>query len=338
MRGGPAVGDSKANLEAKGWHVFECLLDPDLTVRLQRDLMTAYGICRAMQIEKGLGNNTDGSAHHIVGMGGSFIELLDQLPLWSLIREYFSGEFIINSCGGFINKPNGDAYVGQIHRDVRTFRKSEPLMINMLVMLDEFTLENGATHILTGSHLKQARPDEKVFWQTAERAIGPVGSVLLFNSNLWHAAGQNRSPAPRRALTLTFTPPFFKQQCDYPRLLGYEAMDSFYAQTRQVLGYNARVPASLDEWYQPPESRIGESLLTKVGLQEFVAHTPREYVNKAVEYAARPDRLAEIRSSLRQTLTNSPMTNPKTFTEGYEAALRGAWIKWYKEQELTRDA
>jgi hypothetical protein len=31
MRGGPAVGDSKANLEAKGWHVFESLLDPDLT-------------------------------------------------------------------------------------------------------------------------------------------------------------------------------------------------------------------------------------------------------------------------------------------------------------------
>jgi predicted O-linked N-acetylglucosamine transferase (SPINDLY family) len=105
--------------------------------------------------------------------------------------------------------------------------------------------------------------------------------------------------------------------------------------------YNAATTCLQALWMGVPQvslrgnmlvSRIGESLLTKVGLQEFVAPTPREYVNKAVEYAGRPDRLAEIRSSLRQTLATSPITNPKVFTESYEAALRGAWQKFCGEQ------
>jgi ectoine hydroxylase-related dioxygenase (phytanoyl-CoA dioxygenase family) len=82
--------------------------------------------------------------------------------------------------------------------------------------------------------------------------------VVVFNSNLWHAAGANTTSTARRALTIAFTKPFIKQQLDYPRALGYERQD-FSPTVRQLLGYNARVPASLDEWYQPPEKRMYKS-------------------------------------------------------------------------------
>jgi len=78
----------------------------------------------------------------------------------------------------------------------------------------------------------------------------------MFDSNLWHAAGINRSDRPRRALTLAFTRPFMKQQLDYPRALGYARREALSPTLRQLLGYNARVPASLDEWYQPPDKRL----------------------------------------------------------------------------------
>ncbi len=79
---------------------------------------------------------------------------------------------------------------------------------------------------------------------------------MVFDSNLWHAAGVNCTDRPRRALTLAFTRPFVKQQLDYPRALGYERGASFSPGLRQLLGYNARVPASLEEWYQPPDRRM----------------------------------------------------------------------------------
>jgi hypothetical protein len=248
--------DVQGQLQTKGWSVFPSQIDPDMVDRLNRDLERAYKVCRSVQVKNGVAADAEGSAHHIIGLGDSFLELLPQIPLWPMIRDYFRGEFIVNSYGGFFNMPQANSYVGQVHRDVRTFQRHNPLMINMLIMLDAFTLENGATYLLSGSHLVEEKPDEALFFAEAERAIGPAGSILLFNSNLWHAAGRNTSSAPRRALTLTFTAPFFKQQCDYPRLLGYEAGERLPAISRQILGYNARVPANLDEWYQPPERRM----------------------------------------------------------------------------------
>src|SRR5712672_1916662 len=99
-------------------------------------------------------------------------------------------------------------------------------------------------------------PRDEDFYRDAVRAVAQAGSIVVFNSNLWHAAGPNRSRGPRRGLTLAFTRPFMKQQMDYPRALGYERAASLSLELRQVLGYNARVPTSLDEWYQTPDRRL----------------------------------------------------------------------------------
>jgi ectoine hydroxylase-related dioxygenase (phytanoyl-CoA dioxygenase family) len=123
-------------------------------------------------------------------------------------------------------------------------------------MVDEFTIDNGATYLLSRSHLSDEKPDGKYFYDYAERAIGSCGSILLFDSQLWHAAGFNTTSAPRRALTLAFTRPFQKQQLDYPRLLGYHNGALFSEDLRQIIGYNSRVPESLDEWYQPIDKRF----------------------------------------------------------------------------------
>jgi ectoine hydroxylase-related dioxygenase (phytanoyl-CoA dioxygenase family) len=78
----------------------------------------------------------------------------------------------------------------------------------------------------------------------------------MFNSNVWHAGGNNETDRLRRSVTPMFSKPFMKQQFDYPRALGYEKADDFDDTLRQVIGYNARVPATLDEWYQPPSKRM----------------------------------------------------------------------------------
>jgi ectoine hydroxylase-related dioxygenase (phytanoyl-CoA dioxygenase family) len=95
-----------------------------------------------------------------------------------------------------------------------------------------------------------------VFEQNAERATGQAGDIVLFDSRLWHAAAPNQSTRIRRALTLTFTPPFMKPQFDYPRALGYSEGAQFNPALRAVLGYDSRIPASLEEWYQPPDARF----------------------------------------------------------------------------------
>lgn len=239
-----------------GWVLFPNLVDEELIQRLIADLQRAYTIQREIQIRNGVGEGTDGTVHHLPAMGGSFLDFLDRGYCAGLLQKFFDGPYVLNTFGGVLNLPSDVAYVGKVHRDLRTFSGNLPLMAQLLVMLDDFTEDNGATYFLSGSHRSPDRPSDDVFFASASRALGRAGSIVMFNANLWHAAGVNRTQRTRRALTIVLTKPFMKPQFDYPRALGYDAGESFSETLRQVLGYNARVPATLDEWYQPPPRRM----------------------------------------------------------------------------------
>jgi ectoine hydroxylase-related dioxygenase (phytanoyl-CoA dioxygenase family) len=53
-----------------------------------------------------------------------------------------------------------------------------------------------------------------------------------------------------------FSRPLVKPQFDHPRAIGYDRMDSLTPLQCQVLGYYSRIPATLEEWYQPPQRRM----------------------------------------------------------------------------------
>ena len=236
--------------------VVENAVPADFVAQLRRDLDAAHAAQRAIQIANGVGEGTDGTVHHLPLAGGSFLEFLDRRYCGDVLDAFFGGPYVLNTFGGVLNLPRDLSYVGRVHRDLRTFSGDMPLMAQLLVMLDDFTAENGATYLLGGSHRLAEKPSDEVFFRDAIRTIAPAGSIVVFNSNLWHAAGPNQSTGQRRALTIAFTKPFIKPQLDYPRALGYERAEALSPVLRQVLGYNARVPTSLDEWYQPPDKRL----------------------------------------------------------------------------------
>jgi ectoine hydroxylase-related dioxygenase (phytanoyl-CoA dioxygenase family) len=246
----------EATMHEKGWVVFPAAVPGDLVARMTDDILSCWKVCRAIQERYGVAADADLTVHHLVGQADSFLELVERMSIFAdYFEAYFGGKYILNSLGGAVNTRGHTSYAQRIHRDIRSFSGDMPLLLNTLVMLDAFTPENGATFLCTGSHKRGEKPSEDEFYARASQALGPPGSVLVFNSNVWHAGGENRTEHPRRSVTPMFCRPFMKQQFDYPRALGYDRQDlSDYA--RQVLGYNARVPATLDEWYQPPERRM----------------------------------------------------------------------------------
>jgi ectoine hydroxylase-related dioxygenase (phytanoyl-CoA dioxygenase family) len=249
-------GAFDAQMEANGWFLFEDVVDPALIKDLKADLERSYEIRRPVQIKNQVDANTDGTAHHLLADGGSFLMFLERAYLNEYLKTYFGGNYILNAFGGNLNKPTQFNYASNVHRDVRTYTREIRLLLNIIVMLDDFTLENGATYLLRGSHLKPEKPSDEEFFATADRAVGKSGSIVVWDSNIWHAAGENNTRHPRRSLSLIYSKPFMKQQFDYPRSVGYENAGSFSEVFRQIVGFNARVPENLDEWYQPPEKRF----------------------------------------------------------------------------------
>jgi ectoine hydroxylase-related dioxygenase (phytanoyl-CoA dioxygenase family) len=100
---------------------------------------------------------------------------------------------------------------------------------NSIWLLDDFTPENGATRVVPGSHRRGTLPTDEMPDPSASHAdqiqlLGQAGTVVIFNSHLWHGGTTNRTPAPRRALHSYFTRRNHPQQLDqqtYIRLNTY---------------------------------------------------------------------------------------------------------------------
>ena len=74
-------------------------------------------------------------------------------------------------------------------------------------------------------------------------------------------------------------------------------------------------------------SRVGVSLLNAVGIQEFIAETREDYIQKAVDLAGDLNKLNALRSTLRETMKSSVLMNESVFVRGFEASLIAALPK-----------
>jgi len=77
-----------------------------------------------------------------------------------------------------------------------------------------------------------------------------------------------------------------------------------------------------------PIGRQTKSFLDLIGLNEFVAYTHDEYVNKAVLLANDSWRLSSIRENIRQRMTESPLCDAK----GYAAEVCDLFFKMWDEK------
>ena len=244
------------SLQRDGHVILRDWLPAALITAVRQQLDAALQFYQGKHRELGYTADAQGGAHHVLTQGGAFLEVVAEIAKQQWLGDYLRSKLIINSYGGFDNQRERKLYVCNIHRDSRFFFSDRPLMLNLLVMVDDFTLDNGATHVLSGSHRQESKPDEAEFFARASRATGRAGDLLIFDSRLWHAAGINQTDQHRRALTITLTSPYIKPQFDYCRALGESRCSAFSDDIKQLLGYFARIPASLEEWYQPADKRF----------------------------------------------------------------------------------
>lgn len=85
-----------------------------------------------------------------------------------------------------------------------------------------------------------------------------------------------------------------------------------------------------------PIHRSATSMITSVGLPEFVAQTQDEYVAIAKRWAGDIPTLAEIRRRLRSDMQASPLMDGPLVTKDLEAGLRRIWQEWCKSQKPQR--
>jgi ectoine hydroxylase-related dioxygenase (phytanoyl-CoA dioxygenase family) len=247
-------------LKKQGYTIIRNLVEEDLLDLLRNALDEAFIEHRQTQLNNNNDIKTNGVALHVLLSNPIFIDFLEELEkknFFTFLSEtFFNSKCIINSFSGLNNLPNQPNFSAVVHRDLRFYSGDVPIMINCLLMVDDFTIENGGTYLLPYSHLKEEKPSDEEFFKNAIQAVGKKGDMIIFNANVWHSSAPNTTQDDRRAIPITVSKSFMKQLLDYPRAIGYDKMDDFSLELQQLLGYHSRVPASLDEWYQPEDKRF----------------------------------------------------------------------------------
>ena len=247
-------------LKKQGYTIIRNLVEEDLLDLLRNSLDEAFIEHRQTQLSNNNDIKTNGVALHVLLSNPIFIDFLEELEkknFFTFLSEtFFNSKCIINSFSGLNNLPNQPNFSAVVHRDLRFYSGDVPIMINCLLMVDDFTIENGGTYLLPYSHLKEEKPSDEEFFKNAIQAVGKKGDMIIFNANVWHSSAPNTTQDDRRAIPITVSKSFMKQLLDYPRAIGYDKMNDFSLELQQLLGYHSRVPASLDEWYQPEDKRF----------------------------------------------------------------------------------
>ncbi len=173
----------------------------------------------------------------------AFIKTAANANVMEVCTRLLGDYFILNQQNGIIN-PAGEAHhQTAYHRDLpyQHYVSSRPLSISALLALDPFRTDNGATWMMPASQHREPMPAASTIEKLEVQLTAPAGSYLMFDSMVYHRAGNNRSNAVRRAINHMYTIPLFKQQIDIPAACGERYRT--HAQAR-LLGYDSAPPTS----------------------------------------------------------------------------------------------
>jgi ectoine hydroxylase-related dioxygenase (phytanoyl-CoA dioxygenase family) len=111
---------------------------------------------------------------------------------------------------------------------------------NSVWLLDEFTADNGATRVVPGSHRSGTSPrdvmsDRRAAHPSEILVTAPAGTVVVFNSHLWHGGTVNRTSRSRRAMHSYFTRRANGQQLDQKKYVRPETLSRLTPAARFIL-------------------------------------------------------------------------------------------------------
>ena len=91
-------------------------------------------------------------------------------------------------------------------------RPHPPFVVNTVIAVDEFTQENGATHLVPKSHLWHNTPVKQPPEVTPIQVEMKPGSMLIWSGALWHGGGANNTSQSRLAIDINFNLSYLAQQ------------------------------------------------------------------------------------------------------------------------------
>ena len=234
----------KTQLDQNGFLLLESLIPPDTTAQLQeRALALAAAEQKTGKSHTYLANDSAQRVWNLIAKGEIFEETVQQ-PKMLAAMAYLLGtdctlsSFTVNVL--YPGAPDAGLHIDYPLSALPTPRPSFPLVANSVWFLDDFTLENGATSCVPGSHRRlEAMPEPGIEYTDELQICGPRGSVLIVNGATWHGSSENTTNEPRVGLLGFFCRSILKPQQAHLKLVSDEVISRATPTLRRLLGLDS---------------------------------------------------------------------------------------------------
>ncbi|ABS62475.1 Phytanoyl-CoA dioxygenase [Parvibaculum lavamentivorans DS-1] len=238
-----SVAEAKQQLTEHGLTIMEDVLDAEGIARVRAALKRGIEADNANGVQlHGFSFDPDTlntRVFNLIGKDQVFRDLVQHPAAVELVRYLLDGPFLLSNFSANVTAP-GSGAMG-MHADqgyVPAPWPSYPLAINVAWALDDFTVENGATRFVPGSHLKDHGPGKASERAQTVPIICKAGSIFVMDGRVWHQTGPNTSGGDTRAgLFAYYVRPFIRPQWNWYLTLAPEVVRGASPLLREMLGY-----------------------------------------------------------------------------------------------------
>jgi ectoine hydroxylase-related dioxygenase (phytanoyl-CoA dioxygenase family) len=240
----------KQQLDERGYVLLENCMGAELLNDLRRRIRELYD---EEGDRAGSEFRTEAHAHrlaNLVNKGEVFRRAIVLPRVLAFVRHVLGPEIKLSSLNARSADPHGE--VGQpLHVDMGAVPDERGYWVcNTVWLLDDFTLDNGPTRMVPGSHRWGTRPQDVLDDPLAPHPhevllTGRAGSIAVMNAHLWHGGTANRTAAPRLAMHAFYCRRDKPQQQYQKQLLRPDVQASLTPDLRHILALDDPLNDSL---------------------------------------------------------------------------------------------
>lgn len=196
-------------------------------------------------------------------------------------EEVLNHDFIHELCESIFRVQSGDYWMStaqvieigpkskpqELHRDTVEFPglsklgcAMDEIQISFFTSLTEFTAENGATRVISGSHL-WPNYEELGTEEMAVAAVMQPGDVLFFTGRLVHGGGENyTSNVWRRGISIVFQASYLTPEECYPLMIPRTIVESMTPLAQKMVAWRSQYPKESAGLWQSDCDEVGKAI------------------------------------------------------------------------------
>ena len=188
-------------------------------------------------------NANDKIVYSIYNINHCFIEVLTssvirEIAMYKLNDEYY--RFLPNNVPNYIlsyynARSSGNKLDLHIDSIIPFLSNQKTNAIQVAILLEDSTIDNGCTVVVPGSH-NSGRYTDREFSNT-KPLTGKAGDLIIWDSRLWHGTLVNKTKESRWVLIATMSQWWCKQSIDIVRNVDNNVYQQCSDEQKQLLGF-----------------------------------------------------------------------------------------------------